>query len=44
MKIKYLKRLSFLNAKLLTASPNSIRWVHFVRAKMYIKRKLDKYK
>ena len=44
MKVKYLKRLSFLNAKLLSEPKGTVRWVHFERAKSYIKRKLEKYK
>lgn len=44
MKAKYLKRLSFLNVKLLSELPTTIRGGHFVRAKMNVKRKLSKYK
>lgn len=36
--------MSFINVKLLIAQTGTIRWVHFMRAKSYIKRKLEKYK
>jgi hypothetical protein len=44
MKSKLLKRLSFLNVKLLIERVDTIRGGHFVRAKMKVKEKLSKYK